>query len=85
MSAVPETATGSDEAAAQKREEVPSGEAAATRVMSGADEWLKTGFTLPRCDPLLPASTWCLKVTQLKVCLARLQLEAEEKAQCREA
>ncbi len=58
---------------------------AAARMSSGANDGLKMPLTLPRYDPLSFASTGSLDETRLKVRLARLQLEVEEKVQSREA
>ncbi len=46
---------------------------------------VKTPFTLPRFDPLSSASTGSRDEARLKVRLARLQFEAQEKAQDRQA
>ncbi|KAL4006226.1 NLR family CARD domain-containing protein 3 [Sarotherodon galilaeus] len=50
-----------------------------------SDERGKTPRTLPRYDPLSPGSSEARDGARLKVRLARLQLEAEEKAQVRRA
>ncbi|XP_019206813.1 uncharacterized protein LOC109196820 [Oreochromis niloticus] len=52
---------------------------------SVGDERGKTPRTLPRYDPLSPGSSEARDGARLKVRLARLQLEAEEKAQVRRA
>ena len=58
---------------------------AAQREASEVSEQPKTPLTLPRYDPLSPVSTDSLGAAKLKVRLARLQMEAQEKAESRQA
>lgn len=53
--------------------------------ISGGDEQPKTPFTLPRYDSLSSASTGSRDGPKLKVRLARLQIEACEKAEGRQS
>ncbi|CAL8311023.1 unnamed protein product [Merluccius merluccius] len=50
-----------------------------------AGESPKTPFTMTRYDPLTSVSTGSIHEARLKVCLTRLRIEAEERAQNREA
>ena len=83
-SAVPEDGTLAKEVGRQKVEVEPHGARADFGVDIEVDELTKTLFTLPRYDPLF-AGTGSMDVARLKVCLSRLQLEAQEKAENRQA
>lgn len=79
-----------DGAAAGKSESLgsgapPSGASADDQEAKEESRRQKTPFTLPRFDPLSESSIDPRRGTQLKVRFARLQLEADEKAQERQA
>ena len=88
--AVLEDGTLCEVAGSRKLEGDPHWAQVVSGVEGEADEWLKTPFTLPRFDPprydpLSSASTGSRDEVRLKVRLARLQMEAQEKAQNRQA
>ena len=84
-SAVPEDGTLTEEVGRRKVEGEPKGARADLGVDIGVDELTKTLFTVPRYDPLSSASTGSRDGARLKVRLACLQLEAQEKAENRQA
>lgn len=65
--------------------EVKATAQAAEEESGEVSERTKTPFTLPRYDPLSPRSTDSLGEARLKVRLARLQMEAQDKAKSRQA
>ncbi|KAI3355662.1 hypothetical protein L3Q82_004257 [Scortum barcoo] len=90
LSAPPDAAVQDESALSEavcSRGEFPG--AAAAPVSQGVDfraeGRVKTPVTLPRYDPLSPASSASRDEARLKVCLAHLQMEAQEKAQVRQA
>ncbi|XP_030216443.1 uncharacterized protein LOC115546817 [Gadus morhua] len=85
-SAVPEDGTVVKEVGRQKVEvELHGGARADFGIDVEVDDLTKTPYTLPRYDPLSSAGTGSRDVARLKVRLARLQLEAQEKAENRQA
>ena len=66
----------------QKLQGDPHGAQAVSGVEGESDEWMKTlpRFDPPRYNPLSSASTGSRDEARLKVRLARLQMESQEKA-----